>query len=74
MAGPRLTLVGRVHRIERGEDGAERGAFLDRHPEAAMYADFGDFAFYRFECESAYLIAGFGRVRHFEPHELSEPS
>lgn len=71
MAGPRLTLVGKVQRVERGQDAAERSAFLDRHPSAEMYADFGDFGFYRFACESAYLIAGFGRVRHFEPSELS---
>lgn len=72
LAGPRLTLVGKAVRVERGADSAERDAFLKRHPASAMYADFGDFAFWRFECESAHLVAGFGRVRHFTPDQLAE--
>ncbi len=72
LTGPRLTLIGNVTKLARGEDTAERDAFLKRHPASAMYADFGDFAFWRFNCESAHLVAGFGRVRKFEPGELAQ--
>jgi heme iron utilization protein len=41
---------------------AARARFLARHPAAAGYADFGDFAFYRLEITSAHLIEGFGRI------------
>jgi putative heme iron utilization protein len=41
-------------------DGRRR--FLARHPDAAGYADFADFAFHRFEVARAHLVAGFGRI------------
>ena len=70
LEGARLTLTGRAVRLERGSDVEERQAFLQRHSSAAMYADFGDFAFCRFEVESAQLVAGFGRIERFTASEL----
>ncbi len=60
LAGARLTLTGTVER--RTTDPAIRRRFLARHPEAAGYADFADFAFYRLEIASGHLVAGFGRI------------
>lgn len=71
LEGARLTLTGKAVRLERGADEAERAAFLERHPSAAMYADFGDFAFYRFEVEASQLVAGFGRIERFAPSDLA---
>jgi putative heme iron utilization protein len=64
LAAPRVTLLGRAQPIE---DAAQRTTlrtlFLARHPEAAVYADFTDFHFYRVIVERAHLVAGFGRIR-----------
>lgn len=59
MTALRLTLVGRCAR-EEGGDGKRR--FVEIHPDAARYADFADFAVYRFEIEAGHLVAGFGRI------------
>jgi hypothetical protein len=59
MAGARVSLVGRANRTA---DENARHRFLLRHPEAAAYAGFADFAIFRFEPESAHLVEGFGRI------------
>jgi putative heme iron utilization protein len=59
LEGARISLKGRVVR-EEGE--AARRRYLLRHPDAAGFAGFSDFAFYRLELESAHLVAGFGRI------------
>lgn len=63
LAGERVTLQGR---LRRSEEPRHRARYLARHPSAAMYADFGDFAFYRMEVERAHLVAGFGRIHWLE--------
>jgi putative heme iron utilization protein len=55
----RVTLVGR---IEPAEAAACRQDFLTRHPSAATYFDFPDFAFWRLAWREAHLVAGFGRI------------
>ena len=59
MAGGRVSLSGT---IAASLTPLSRERFLSRHPSAAAYADFPDFAFYRFEIASAHLIRGFGRI------------
>jgi heme oxygenase (biliverdin-IX-beta and delta-forming) len=59
LAGARLSVSGEV--VGDG-DPATRRRFLARHEEAAAYADFGDFAFYRLAVREAHLVAGFGRI------------
>lgn len=39
-----------------------RSRFLARHPEAAFYADFADFAFYEMAVSHAHFVGGFGRI------------
>ena len=56
----------------RLEEGV-RQRFLARHPEAALYADFPDFAFWRLIIEGAHYIGGFGRIFDLEPHDLLVP-
>lgn len=67
LTGPRVTLVGRASRTG---DQHLRRRFLARHPEAAMYAGFKDFAFYRVAVERAHLVAGFGKIRWLSAVEL----
>ena len=50
-----------------------RRRFLARHPEAAFYADFPDFGFWRLEVEGAHYIGGFGRIFDLDPGELLVP-
>lgn len=59
LEGARISLKGWVA-PEAGEEARRR--YLLRHPDAAGFAGFADFAFYRFELEDAHLVAGFGRI------------
>jgi putative heme iron utilization protein len=45
-------------------------AYLRRHPEAEMFANFADFAFYRLEIGRAHLVAGFGRIVDINAKDL----
>jgi len=67
LTGPRLSLLGRA---ARSEDAGDRARFLARHPGAALYAGFGDFAVWRVEPTRGHLVAGFGRVHWFEAADL----
>jgi heme iron utilization protein len=68
LTGPRASVMGP---FERTDDAAARRRFLARHPSAAQYADFRDFAFYRQRPEHAHLVAGFGRIQDVPGPELS---
>ncbi len=70
LAQARVTLLGRAVREPEERRAANKAAFLERHPSAAIYADFGDFAFWRFETEKAHLVAGFGRIHWLGRAEL----
>lgn len=59
LTGPRVTLVGR---LEPTATEVSRQRYLSRHPDAAGFIDFADFALYRLHTEWAHLVAGFGRI------------
>lgn len=61
--GPRVTLTGRAEKVE---DESLRARFLARHPGAALYAGFGDFALWRVAAERAHFVGGFGRAVWFD--------
>jgi putative heme iron utilization protein len=63
LTGMRVSLLGRV--AEADDDRLKR-RFLRRHPDAAMYAGFKDFHFYKVTPERAHLVAGFGKIRWIE--------
>lgn len=56
----RVNLMGRVVELPEDELAEARAAYLAAHPEALEWVDFGDFAFYRLEVETAYYVGGFG--------------
>lgn len=58
----RLTLLGHCTPAPRDAVGSARDAFLKRHPRAAGYVDFTDFAFYRLAVEAIRYVGGFGRM------------
>jgi putative heme iron utilization protein len=59
LTGPRVTVMGR---FATSPDESVQRRYLARHPEAELYAGFGDFAFWRLEPERAHAVAGFGRI------------
>ncbi|HYD06548.1 MAG TPA: DUF2470 domain-containing protein [Reyranella sp.] len=67
LTGPRVTLLGRA--AKTGDDRLKR-RFLRHHPDAAMYAGFRDFSFYKVSLERSHLVGGFGKIRWIEPGEL----
>ena len=69
LAHPRITLQCKAERIGRDEERHPRirARFLRRHPKSALYADFGDFAFYRLTPASASLNGGFGKAYNLAP-------
>jgi putative heme iron utilization protein len=67
LAYGRVTLVGTAARLSRDDDASAREAFLERHPNAAYYADFDDFGFWRMSVEAIRYIGGYGRMSWVEP-------
>jgi heme iron utilization protein len=59
LTGARVSVLGRAERDDRA--GAKE-RFVARHPSAALYAGFDDFALWRVAVERAHLVAGFGRI------------
>jgi len=72
LAHPRLTVQCTASKIERDDPRhiRLRGRFLDRHPKAALYIDFADFAFFRLVPVLAGLNAGFGRAYSLPGEDL----
>jgi heme iron utilization protein len=70
LTGARLSVLGRV---ARSDEARHRARFLRRHPDAALYADFTDFALYRVAIDRAHLVAGFGRIHWLTADELGLP-
>jgi heme oxygenase (biliverdin-IX-beta and delta-forming) len=59
LEGARVMLMGTCSATT---DRSVRSAYLRRHPEAGMFANFADFSFYRMDITRAHLVAGFGRI------------
>src|SRR3954453_908615 len=67
LQGARVMLMGTA----AAADGPQaRRPYLDRQPEAEMFAGFGDFAFYRVTLKAAHLVAGFGRIVDLSPQDI----
>ncbi|HEX2726237.1 MAG TPA: DUF2470 domain-containing protein [Beijerinckiaceae bacterium] len=67
LAHPRLTVTGRVARTAEPR---VRSRFLARHPKASLYADFGDFSFWRMEIAGGHLNGGFARAMSLSPEQM----
>lgn len=63
----RLTLTGIFETDVKADS---RTTYLQRHPYAELYADFGDFRFWRMVPSKFYVVAGFGRVYGYSYEEL----
>ena len=73
LAHPRITVIGRAAMVTGDARSGVRERFLRYHPKAALYADFGDFAFWRVAVERASLNAGFGKAYALEAGDMAAP-
>jgi putative heme iron utilization protein len=64
LQGARIMLMGSAAVTD---DPEVRRRYLDRQPEAEMFADFADFGFFRVELKAIHLVAGFGRIVDLKP-------
>jgi putative heme iron utilization protein len=71
LQGARVMLMGTAAATD---DKDVRRRYLDRQPEAEMFAGFADFAFYRVVLKGAHLVAGFGRIVDLEPQDILTPT
>ena len=67
LQGARVMLMGAVAKTESPD---ARRRYLAYQPEAEMFADFADFAFYELKLKGAHLVAGFGRIVDLTPADL----
>ena len=67
LQGARVMLTGSA---EQTGDPEARRRYLDRQPEAEMFAGFADFNFYKMIVTGAHLVAGFGRIVDIRPEDL----
>jgi putative heme iron utilization protein len=67
LQGARVMLMGTAAATD---DPQARRRYLDRQPEAEMFAGFADFAFYRVALKAAHLVAGFGRIVDLKPQDI----
>jgi putative heme iron utilization protein len=72
LAHPRLTLMGTAQPYASDDPALShaRRRYLMRHPKARLYADFGDFAFFRMRVERASLNGGFGKAYELLPRDF----
>jgi putative heme iron utilization protein len=67
LQGARVMLMGTAAATD---DPDARRRYLERQPEAEMFAGFADFAFYRMTLKGAHLVAGFGRIVDLKPQDV----
>ena len=73
LAHPRLTIFGRaIKETDEMRSSALRTRFLARHPKAALYADFGDFSFWRMDVAGAHLNGGFAKAADYGTEILAD--
>jgi putative heme iron utilization protein len=62
LATARVTLMGEARTVPDAAVRAARDRYLARHPAAASWVDFGDFAFWRLDVLDVYFVGGFGAM------------
>jgi len=62
LAAARVTVMGEVAPTPSADLAPARAAYLARHPNAAYWVDFEDFAFFRLEVADVYFVGGFAAM------------
>jgi putative heme iron utilization protein len=65
---PRVTVTGVAEVVD---DPAFKARYLEVHPYASLYADFGDFATWRIVPAAGLLVAGFGKAARLKAADLA---
>ena len=65
--GPRVSVLGR---IKKTTDKGHVRRFIARQPEAAFYAGFGDFTFYRMTIHRVHFVGGFAKAMWFNAPDI----
>jgi heme iron utilization protein len=60
LGASRVTLVGNVALIAKGEVAEARALYLARYANSKYWVDFDDFSFYRMDVVDVYYVGGFG--------------
>mgnify|MGYP001556027314 CR=1 FL=1 len=60
LGAARATLLGNILPVPEQDLPAVRALYLERHPNAAYWVDFADFAFFRMDVLDLYYVGGFG--------------
>lgn len=68
---PRVTLTGLAEPVPGAEVAALKARWLARHPYAALYAEFADFALWRVRIGGALLVGGFARATRIRASALA---
>jgi len=67
----RLTIFGHAMPVTAPDDlNRVKTRYLQSHPDAAQYAGFADFGFFRIKVEAAYWVGGFGKQRRLSGDKL----
>ncbi|MBA3448282.1 MAG: HugZ family protein, partial [Pseudaminobacter sp.] len=76
LAYPRITMICRATRLERGTTPHEQAQrrYLNRNPKARLYVGLGDFFLFRLETERASLNGGFGKAYDLSRDDLMTDS
>jgi putative heme iron utilization protein len=64
---PRVALMGTVTVVPPAERQAVRTAYIRQLPESELWADFGDFEFYRLEPMDIHYVGGFAAAAWIPP-------
>jgi len=72
LAYARMTLVAETARMSNDDERRAqfRDIFLQTHPKAELYIDFGDFGFYPLTLQRVLLNGGFGKAFHLNEEDL----
>jgi len=80
LGASRVTLLGNVSAIDKGETAEARQRYLARYANSKYWVDYEDFSFYRMEVLDVYYVGGFGVMgwvsgeayQHAEPDPLAD--
>src|SRR5664279_25276 len=67
LEGARIMLAGRAEEAGGEAVALLRRRYLNAHPSAEAFVDFGDFSFFRIQPTATHLVAGFGRILDLKP-------
>ena len=68
---PRVSVTGIAEPVPAADVPALKARWLARHPYAALYADFGDFALWRVRIGGALQVGGFARAERIRAGDLA---